>query len=604
MRHNYTINNIIMSDIVSIYNSLTATIVPVKKTDAALKWYTCGPTIYDSAHIGHARTFISFDIMRRVFEYFGYKINYVMNLTDIDDKIINKVNSIMTPGTDFETAYYDFVAEMEQEFWSDMDALGVRRPDVVTRVTDYIDKIILYIQQIIDNGLAYEMHSSVYFDSGEFKRRQVHSDNNCALVHNCAGDSASESASEFSNSIFNEEKKSSKDFVLWKATKNEELKARMCNACRVCSNTTAGMGTHAHICTAKSQELSFDSPWGKGRPGWHIECSTMSHDILGENIDIHGGGIDLAFPHHQNEIYQSIAHKNANDDYVPVTNFVHCGHLQINSIKMAKSGGNSRRIKDCLMNYSARELRLMVLMHQWNAPMNYSQDMLDQMRALDEKIRIFYNNMTSIRARASASTSASASTDAGTFAPFFETTKSEIISALKNNINTRSVINLILDLIHEIYVRERTGERAGEATITAAELNISFEFIDEILQMCGLDYSLVPSQAQSEPSIKFIVDIRNEIRSIISARAKQNDAIAAELSIIMEKWQLCCDDAKIVEINDNFRQRVELVMGAKLNLRGEIFGILDELRDKIFPAHGIILEDISNTESKFYFSNR
>ncbi len=251
-----------------LHNSITKQKEPLTiPKNKSISWYTCGPTIYDDSHIGHARTFLSFDIIRRVLQHYGHDITFVMNLTDIDDKIINKVNQNLDPSKPYEVQFYSFIKQMEQNLWNDIDSLDIMRPTVVTRVTEYMDKMIEYIQKIIDNGLAYEKNGSVYFDYAAYKERGFDTEPLIKIEQD-----------DFTTCDFTTEKKNKEDFVLWKV--------------------------------AKPGEISFDSPFSKGRCGWHLECSVMASDILGKQFDIHSGGIDLLFPHHQNEIVQANAYNN------------------------------------------------------------------------------------------------------------------------------------------------------------------------------------------------------------------------------------------------------------------------------------------------------
>ena len=235
-----------------IYNSLTNNYTNLSDAiNKEIKWYSCGPTIYDDAHLGHARTYVTFDIIRRILLNYGHNIIYQMNITDIDDKIIKKVN-------DNNYDYYEFIKKKENDFFKDMDKLNVLNPTVITRVTEYIDKMKEYIQKIIDNGLAYQVNGSIYIDSQEMRNRNINLNH---FHHNVEDD--------FSTSEYMLDKKNKTDFVLWKA--------------------------------AKPNEISFPSKWtieghtyySEGRPGWHLECSVMATDILGESFDIHSGGFDL-----------------------------------------------------------------------------------------------------------------------------------------------------------------------------------------------------------------------------------------------------------------------------------------------------------------------
>nr|CAH7726852.1 unnamed protein product [Callosobruchus chinensis] len=243
--------------VLKLYNSLTRqkeVFVPINGN--RVTWYSCGPTVYDASHMGHARSYITFDILRRVLtDYFGYNVFYVMNITDIDDKIIKRARQ--------NHLYEKYVNEKHslENVIADARKVLILPPNVLTRVSEYIPEIIAYIEKIISNGYAYHSNGSVYFDVGAFDRRDNH--HYAKLVPEAYGDT---------NSL-HEDKHSPNDFALWKRS--------------------------------KPGEPAWDSPWGQGRPGWHIECSAMASDMIGNTLDIHTGGIDLRFPHHDNEIAQS-----------------------------------------------------------------------------------------------------------------------------------------------------------------------------------------------------------------------------------------------------------------------------------------------------------
>jgi len=228
-----------------------------------VSWYMCGPTVYDSAHLGHARTYIAFDMIKKIMrDYFGYDILLAMNITNIDDKIINRSNEV---GEDFTK----FAEKWENDFFEDMKMLNVELPDSITRVSEFVDIIIPFIQKIIDRGFAYESNGSVYFDT-EAYRKSSHAYGK--LAPSKVGDLELLKEGEGSRNAkdHDKDKKTPFDFALWKNSKPDEPK--------------------------------WKSPWGEGRPGWHIECSVMADKVLGYPIDIHSGGVDLKFPHHENEI--------------------------------------------------------------------------------------------------------------------------------------------------------------------------------------------------------------------------------------------------------------------------------------------------------------
>jgi cysteinyl-tRNA synthetase len=461
-----------------LYNSLVDDKVPfVPQAGAASKrvsWYACGPTVYDSAHMGHARNYVTFDVLRRVMEdYFGYNILYVMNVTDVDDKIILRARrgylvdawrrellacaangdpsaagtaaasyardavaaaqakqakkaddlraqaAAATDGrarADLDSAakneahklarvehaakelaalptpltidavlsvagdqvaerldsdrgaevrdqaiYRAHALKYEREFFQDMDALGVRRPDVTTRVCEHIPEVVDYVQRIIDKGLAYVSPSgSVYFDVAAF-RNKGHAYGKCKPSAVGVAALASEGEADFTTT----EKRGSADFALWKAS--------------------------------KPGEPAWPSPWGPGRPGWHIECSAMASAVVGARLDIHSGGEDLKFPHHDNELAQAEAHYHGDKEHEGcaqwVNYFLHSGHLEIEGLKMSKSLKNFVTVREALRQFSPRQLRLMFLLSPWNRGMSYGEQSRQEMRARELALKNFFQNV-------------------------------------------------------------------------------------------------------------------------------------------------------------------------------------------------------------------
>ena len=311
-----------------IYNSLTRTKQEFKTiTPGKIGMYVCGVTVYDLCHIGHARTFVNFDVIVRYLRYAGYEVKYVRNITDIDDKIIKRANE---RGISAHDLAEQFIVEMHKDF----DALNIKRPDIEPKATDNITEIVNFVQKLIDNQHAYVAENGdVLFDINSFKEY---------------GKLSGQKLDELQAGARIEVEKSKHnplDFVLWKMS--------------------------------KPGEPSWESPWGAGRPGWHIECSAMNNKYLGKEFDIHGGGSDLIFPHHENEIAQSCcANKTPYVHY-----WMHSGMVMINEEKMSKSLNNFFTIRDVLETYDAETIRFFLLSGQYRSPLNYSQENLDKARA-------------------------------------------------------------------------------------------------------------------------------------------------------------------------------------------------------------------------------
>ncbi|MEX1298360.1 MAG: cysteine--tRNA ligase [Desulfotignum sp.] len=308
-----------------IYNTLTGkkeTFVPIEKD--TVKMYVCGPTVYDTSHIGHARSVVVFDMIFRWLTRIGYAVTYVRNFTDVDDKIIKKSNETGEACSTITEKYID-------EFHNEMDALNVLRPTMEPKATEHIDHIIGFVEKLIEKGKAYAVDDgNVYFSIDAFEHYGRLSGRNPEDMR--AG----------ARIAVEEKKKNPLDFTLWKP--------------------------------AKSGEPYWESPWGNGRPGWHIECSAMSHEYLGEGFDIHGGGKDLIFPHHENEIAQSEALFGTRF----VKYWIHNGFVDINHEKMSKSLGNFTMIKDVLERYSPEVIRLFLLSKHYRSPIDYSEQSMHE----------------------------------------------------------------------------------------------------------------------------------------------------------------------------------------------------------------------------------
>jgi cysteinyl-tRNA synthetase len=323
-----------------VYNTFSRkkeTFIPITKDKVSM--YVCGPTVYDTSHIGHARSVVVFDMIFRWFKALNYDVRYVRNFTDVDDKIIKKANET---GEDCSVITEKYI----KEFHDEMDALNVLRPTVEPKATDHISNIIEFIQMLIDKGKAYHVEGGdVYFSIDSFKEYGGLSGRNPDDMR--AG----------ARIVVDEKKESPLDFTLWKQ--------------------------------AKPGEPFWDSPWGDGRPGWHIECSAMSYKYLEEGFDIHGGGKDLIFPHHENEIAQSEAVFGRQF----VKYWIHNGFVDINNEKMSKSLGNFTMIKEVLEEYSSEVIRLFLLSKHYRSPIDFSDDSMREISMGLDRIYAFLERL-------------------------------------------------------------------------------------------------------------------------------------------------------------------------------------------------------------------
>lgn len=290
-----------------------------------VRMYVCGPTVYDACHIGHARSVVVFDVIARYLKAIGYEVTYVRNFTDIDDKIIDKANQL-------EIAPKAVAERYIKEFYEDMDALNVERATIEPRATDHIKPMIQFIERLIEGGYAYRVNGDVFYSVEKFK------------AYGKLSGRRLEDMEAGARIDIDERKKNPFDFVLWKA--------------------------------AKPGEPNWESPWGMGRPGWHIECSAMSSQYLGVTFDIHGGGKDLCFPHHENEIAQSesVSQKPF------VRYWIHNGFVNINHEKMSKSLGNFLMIKDVLKTYHPEVIRLFLLSNHYRSPIDFTEKIMEEAR--------------------------------------------------------------------------------------------------------------------------------------------------------------------------------------------------------------------------------
>ena len=361
-----------------IYNSLTKQkeeFVPIDKEHVRL--YFCGPTVYNQLHIGNYRAALVADLLSKTVKGIFPKVSYVSNITDIDDKIIKAATEQGCSITDITQKYY-------KKFMEDAALLGIAKPDIQPFATDYVDEMIDYIQQLITNGTAYEIDGNVLFDVSKFTN------------YGCLSDRCIESQDSGSRIKVEEYKKNPNDFILWKPS--------------------------------SESEPGWDSPWGTGRPGWHLECSVMSESSLGVPFDIHGGGNDLKFPHHDNEIAQTCGFHNNSDPTCFAKYWVHNGFLNLADEKMSKSLGNVVYIDDLIKDYKGNEIRLALLSTHYRQPIPWSLNVLNQAVSIAKKIKRFtspYPNKNK----------------------FFSDTK--IAEAILDDLNTPKALSIMQEIMNE-----------------------------------------------------------------------------------------------------------------------------------------------------------
>ncbi|XP_064401843.1 cysteine--tRNA ligase, cytoplasmic-like [Halichondria panicea] len=613
-------------EVLKVYNSLTRRkeeFVPL--SGRRVTWYSCGPTVYDASHMGHARSYITFDILRRVISnYFNYDVFYVMNITDVDDKIIrrgrrNHLLAQYTPSSleslrddltqalaayslkvDTETdpdkkkmlsntleAASACLVETDQEkiltlakdplsdwldtkygagitdhgifstlsrhweegFHADMAQLNVLPPDVLTRVSEYVPEVITYVHKIITNGFAYESNGSVYFDVAKFSSSPDH--RYAKLVPEAVGDLRAIAEGEGVLSVDKgSEKHSRNDFALWKAS--------------------------------KSGEPSWESPWGPGRPGWHIECSVMACAILGEVADIHTGGVDLKFPHHDNEIAQAEACYGS-DSWM--TYFLHSGHLTIEGCKMSKSLKNFITIQEALSMYSASQLRLAFLLHSWSATLDYSQGTMREAMAWEKLFNEFFLKVKDAVRRLPCQQGVESYSKFGERELIlnrkFQDTKTSVHAALCDSIDTVCAMRELRQLVSASNIYCSQGNPPPNVRL----LHTVATYITDMLKLFGvisedsdigfpLDSQSASSSQELEPLVSLLANFREKVRNV-ALQEKKSDLLKL------------CDSVRDVELpelgvilEDKEGHTVVKVVGKEAALR-EREALLEAQADKI-----------------------
>lgn len=453
-----------------VYNTLTRKkeeLVPI--TPGEIKMYACGPTVYNYIHIGNARPLCIFDILRRYLEYCGYNVKFVQNFTDIDDKIIRRANEEHVDFSEISERYI-------KEFWTDADGLNVRHATINPKATENIDAIIQIISTLIEKGYAYEAQGDVYFSTEKFKDYGK-------LSHQPLED-----LEAGARIMVGEVKREPMDFAVWKA--------------------------------AKPGEPAWDSPWGKGRPGWHIECSAMNWRYLGDTIDIHCGGQDLIFPHHENEIAQSECFTGK-----PFAHYwMHNGYINVDNVKMSKSLGNFFTVRDVAEKYGYEPIRYLLISAQYRSPINYSTDIIEQCIAALNRLYTCRDSLDfELKNAADAEHDGDKAIIDG-----FDKYREQFIAAMDDDLNTADAIASIFELVRDINTNV-VGKTPSKALVEGA-----IAMFDELTGVLGLVYNRKAETLDS--------DVEALIEARTNARKEKNWAEADRIRDQLKEMGIVLED--------------------------------------------------------------
>lgn len=423
-----------------IFNTLTREKDEFKPiTEGEVKIYACGPTVYNYIHIGNARPLCVFDVLRRYFEWRGYKVSFVQNFTDIDDKLIKRANEEGSTVPEIAERYI-------KEFWTDADGLNVKHATVNPRATENIEQIQSIISALVEKGYAYQSGGDVYYRAKKFSGYGK-------LSHQPLEDLEAGARIDVT-----EIKEDPMDFCLWKG--------------------------------AKPGEPYWDSPWGKGRPGWHIECSAMACRYLGKTIDIHCGGLDLIFPHHENEIAQSEAANGCEFAHY----WMHNAFINVDNHKMSKSLGNFFTVRDVAEKYGYEPIRYMMVSCQYRSPINYSYEVIEQAKNSLERLYNCRDNIDFALKNAK---------DGGEAPEFIEKRKQEFIAAMDDDLNTADALAAIFMLVRDI--NTLIAEGAGKTALEACA-----DMFDQLTGVLGLVYNRKTEALDSD--IEALIEQRTAAR--------------------------------------------------------------------------------------------
>ncbi|MBR6788013.1 MAG: cysteine--tRNA ligase [Clostridia bacterium] len=428
-----------------IFNSKTRKkeeFVPIREGHVGI--YACGPTVYDYFHIGNARPFITFDVLRRYLEHRGYQVTFVQNFTDIDDKMIRRANN---EGTTVKELGDRFIAE----YYKDAKALGIRLATVHPRATEHIPQIISLVQKLIDKDMAYEVNGDVYFNTKAFPH------------YGCLCGQNLEDLEAGARIEVDSVKKNPADFAVWKAQ--------------------------------KPGEPAWESPWGLGRPGWHIECSAMSMEYLGETFDIHCGGKDLLFPHHENEVAQSEGATGR-----PYVNYwMHNGFINVDNEKMSKSLGNFFTVRDILKEYEAEDVRMFMLSAQYRSPINFSREMIAQAHASLTRLYTARDQMEFLLQHAAEKEQTA---EEKALAERMLSYVNRFDTAMDDDLNTADAMGALFEIVHDANVT-LTSESSKQAIENA---------LNTLTSLCDVLGLLVKKTSDLPAEIQQMADERAQAR--------------------------------------------------------------------------------------------
>ncbi len=448
-----------MSDL-AVHNTLTGKLEEFKpQSFPEVKMYVCGPTVYDDCHVGHARAYVAFDVVRRFLEYSGYQVKYVQNFTDIDDKILNRAEE---EGKDFGTV----ARENTRKYFDVMDRLNIQRADVYPTVSGHIPEIIEHVEGLLEKGRAYEIEGDVYFKVASFENY---------------GELSGQDIEEMMEGerVEADNKESSLDFALWKKSTGDEP--------------------------------GWDSPWGRGRPGWHIECSVMSRTHLGDTIDIHGGGRGLVFPHHENEIAQTTGLTGKKF----VRYWLHNGFVTIESEKMSKSLGNYYTLKEIYEKFPPPVVRYFILTRHYRNPINFSFERLQEAREAFKGLQNFYQRLLT------AESWLCGASEPGESPPALTEFKKSFLQAMNEDFNTAQALGVLQkwsgqwNSVLDSWSHRDRLHRSEQEAITGAR-TVFEKFSVEIL---GLDFS-ANQKSETGGEEDELLDLLLQLRS--QARDNEN----------------------------------------------------------------------------------